>query len=156
MHIRDLVLRTWAERGLDARRNARLHAFLTDQTEHPDRSLEDTLTAIRTDYDDLFALLVPPLLETGDKLLRVTLIRNADVNNPKELRLLNALVRGADPAEDEPELLAIASLGHAGLANELRKRGPLPPALHQAVSSEPLLVRRATNVNAEAEPSAGA
>src|SRR5215213_7278987 len=102
MHIRDLVLRIWAEQGLNARRNARLHAFLTDQVEHPDRSLEDTLTSIRTDYNDLFALLVPPLLETGDKLLRVTLIRNADLNNPKELRLLNAFVRRADPGEDEP------------------------------------------------------
>ena len=156
MHIGDLLRRTWEERGLYASRRARLRTFLTDQEEHPERPLEDILTDIRTSHNDLFGLLVPPLLETDDKLLRITIIRNADLNSPKELRLLKEFVRRADPMQDEPELLAIAALGHAGLTNQLRKGGPLPLEVHQAISTEPLPARRATNVDAGPEPFAAA
>ena len=97
-----------------------------------------------------------PLFETQDKLLRVTVIRNADVNSPKDLRLLKAFIRGAHPTEDEPELLAMAHLGHRGLTAELRKREPLPASVHKALTAEPLPARRASNVNVEVEPPARA
>ena len=169
MHIRNLVQRTWQERNFYASRNARLRAFLADQDEHPERPLEDVLASIRMDYPDLFESLVSPLFETQDKLLRVTLIRNADVNSPKDLRLLKAFIRAADPTEDEPELLAMAHLGHRGLTAELRKREPLPASVHTALTAEPLPARSsadkpvvsldalgASNVNVEVEPPARA
>jgi hypothetical protein len=155
MHIRDLARRTWQERGLYASRNAQLRAFLALLDEHPDWTFEDVLSEIRANHAELYTLLVSPLLDTSDKLLRVVLIRNADVGSRRELGLLKAFMQSADPMEDEPELLALASLGHTGLTDELRKRAPLSSALSAIPSSQPIAARRATNVDARPGPPGG-
>jgi hypothetical protein len=83
----------------------------------------------------LFDQLEPPLLQSEDKLLRLTLIRHADVSRRRELNLLKRLAQTADPIRNEPELLAIQSVGHKSLDREIRERADLPANLRQAVGS---------------------
>ena len=94
---------------------------------------EHGLQEFRERYYDAFDHVVPPLLQSDDKLLRLMLIRHADLSKRRELNLLKRFAETADPIRDEPELLAIASLGHKSLDRAIRARGGLTPDLRQAV-----------------------
>ena len=78
---------------------------------------------------------MPPLLQSEDKLLRLTLIRHADVSKRRELNLLKRLAQAADSIRDEPELRAILALGHKNLEREIRERADLTADLRRAVGS---------------------
>jgi hypothetical protein len=60
------------------------------------------------------------------------LIRYADLSKRRELNLLKRFAQAADPIQDEPELLAMASLGHKSLDRAIRERSDLTPNLRQA------------------------
>ena len=96
---------------------------------------ERGLQEFREKHYGLFDQIVPPLLQSEDKLLRLLLIRHADVSKRRELNLLKRLAQTADPIRDEPELLAILALGHKSLDREIRDRADLTANLRQAVGS---------------------
>lgn len=120
MHIRDLVKQRWADEGFYASRNTKIQAFLKYIEDNPLECWDKYIKEFREHYYDLFDELIPPLMKTRDKLLRMILIRNVDLTKPKELKLLKDFTKKANPRDDEPELLAIAKLEHKGLTAELR------------------------------------
>jgi hypothetical protein len=75
------------------------------------------------------------LLESEDKLLRITVIRHADLTKRRELNLLKQFAQSADPIRDEAELLAVLALGHKSLSRAIRERADLTPSLRRAVGS---------------------
>lgn len=135
MHIRELMRQRWAEEGLYASKKSKLRAFLAYIDEHPEHSCEQYIQTFREQYYDLLGEIVPPLLATNDKLLRLMLIRNADVTRPKELKLLKEVAQTADPTADEPELLALARLGHKSVSAILNKRADLSLAVRDLLVS---------------------
>jgi hypothetical protein len=124
----------WREAGLYNSRTAGVQAFLVFIDEHPDMEWEAGVQAFRTHHYAVFGDIVPPLLASSDKLLRLSLIRSAIPAQRKEFNLLKKFIQEADPTRDEPELLAILELGHKGLAGEIRQRSDLTSTLRRRVS----------------------
>lgn len=146
MHIRDLAKQKWREAGLYDSRKAKVRAFLKHVDDHPDKCWDEWVQEFRDHYYDLFKDLIPPLLYTDDKLLRLTLIRKADLRKRRELNLLKKFVREADPVKDEPELSVIAKLSHKGLTAELAKRTDLTSKVRRAIQPQPTRPRSAKNI----------
>lgn len=131
MHIRELIKQRWAEAGLYASKKRKVQAFLAYIEEHPEHSCEQYIATFREQFADLTGEIVPPLLQSDDKLLRLLLIRNADLSRPREVKLLKELAQTADPLADEPELLALARLGHRGVSEVLAQREGLGGEVRQ-------------------------
>jgi hypothetical protein len=127
MHLRDLVKQRWAQAGLYDRKDAHLRSFLKHIDSTPLECWDDYVVIFRRQYYDLFDQLIPPLISADDKLLRIALIRQADVTQPKELEALKAFVRAADPARDRPELTAILNRHGAVLQKAFLARPELKP-----------------------------
>ena len=122
----------WRKAGLYQSRSPTMQSFLAFDSES---DWERGLQEFRDKHYGLFDQIVPPLLQSEDKLLRLLLIRHADVSKRRELNLLKRLAQTADPIRDEPELLAILALGHKSLDREIRDRADLTANLRQAVGS---------------------
>src|SRR5262249_40999531 len=122
MYLRDLVKAQWTQAGLYARKDAHLQSFL----QHIDNTLmecwDDYVALFRRDSYDLFDSLIPPLIHSDDKLLRLALIRYADVRQPKELTALRTFIRQADPVNDRPELISILNRAGSTVKNDFLKR----------------------------------
>jgi hypothetical protein len=123
----------WRKEGLYHSQSPTMQSFLAfiDSESDWDRGLQE----FREKHYGLFDQIVPPLLQSEDKLLRLLLIRHADVSKRRELNLLKRFAQTADPIRDEPELLAILSRGHKSLDREIRERADLTANLRQAVGS---------------------
>ncbi len=137
MHIRELVKQKWREAGLYTSRKAKIRAFLKYFDQNPTECWDTYIQALRDNYYAVFNDLILPLLDTDDKLLRLTIIRKADLRRRKELNLLRKLARECDPVPDKLELLAIAKLEHKGLSAELRKRQKLPSEVCKVLEQRP-------------------
>ena len=123
----------WRKAGLYESKTRAVRDFLDFVGSAPPPEWEQGLQEFRKKHYDVFEQVVPPLLQSDDKLLRIMLIRHADLSKRRELNLLKRFAQAADPIEDEPELLAMASLGHKSLDRTIRERGDLTPNLRQAV-----------------------
>jgi hypothetical protein len=123
----------WRKEGLYQSPSPTMSSFLAYIDSESDwaRGLQE----FRDKHYGLFDQIVPPLLQSEDKLLRLLLIRHADVSKRRELNLLKRLAQAADPIRDEPELLAILALGHKSLDREIRDRADLTANLRQAVGT---------------------
>jgi hypothetical protein len=123
----------WRKAGLYQSHAPSMRSFLAFIDSEPTPDWEQGLQEFREKHYRLFDQVVPPLLQSDDKLVRVAVVRHADLSKRRELNLLKRFAQNADPIHDEPELLAIVSLGHESLAREIRARGDLTPNLRQAV-----------------------
>src|SRR5688572_27757109 len=127
------IRKIWRKEGLYQSQSPTMRSFIAviDSETDWERGLQE----FREKHYGLFDQVVPPLLQSEDKLLRLLLIRHADVSKRRELNLLKRLAQTADPIRDEPDLLAILSLGHKSLDREIRERADLTANLRQAVGS---------------------
>lgn len=146
MHIRDLVKQRWADEGFYASKDTKIQAFLKYIDDNPLECLDGYIKEFRKNYYDLFEKLVSPLMKTRDKLLRIIIIRNADLKKPKELKLLKEFVKRANPREDEQELLCVAKLGHKELTAVIRKHKDLTDDLRRVLKPPTLTARKAKNI----------
>jgi hypothetical protein len=137
MHIYELVKQTWREAGLYSSRKVKVRSFLKYFDAHPNKGWDDYIEVFRKDYYDVFNDLIPPLLKSDDKLLRLTLIRKANLKNRKELNVLKKLLRECNPIQDKLELIEIAELQHRGLMAEFGKRKDLPSEVRRLVEHPP-------------------
>jgi hypothetical protein len=127
MHQRDLAIRTWKELGLGRGHGKRLQAFL----KHADSATGDCWAELPKAARELTPsekrLIVEALWKTGDKLLRVKLIRAADPSRPDELQMLIEAANACDIERDGAELRVLLETEHS--------------RVHQAVAAKPNLPR---------------
>jgi hypothetical protein len=135
-HVCAAIRKIWRRAGLYQSEAPTIRNFLAFIESDPVPDWERGLQEFRKKHYDLFDRVVPPLLQSEDKLLRMVLIRHADPSKRKEMNLLKRFVGSADPIRDEPELLAIATLGHKSLARAIRERADLTPNLRRAVGPQ--------------------
>ena len=125
----------WRKAGLYELKAPTMRNFLDFIESDPTPDWEHGLQEFREKHYALFDQVVPPLLQSEDKLLRIALIRHADLSKRRELNLLKRFAQTADPIHDQPELLAMVSRRHKSLDREIRERADLTPDLRQAVGS---------------------
>jgi hypothetical protein len=123
----------WRKAGLYESKTRAVRDFLDFVDSEPSADWERGIEEFRKAHYDVFDQVVPPLLQSDDKLLRIMLIRHADPSKRRELNLLKRLAQSLDPIRDEPELLAMVSLGQKTLDRAIRERGDLTPSLRRAV-----------------------
>lgn len=143
MSLREFVKKQWSDARLYTHGDARVGEFLEHFEEHPAECWETAVPLFRQKYYTLFDQVVPPLVNSSDKLLRLQLILHSDPSQPRELRMLREFVRHADPVADRPELKAIARLKHPALDKEIAGRPELVDALKPPA---PVPSRPVTNV----------
>jgi hypothetical protein len=129
MHQKDLARQAWREAGLYRSRDEKVRAFLDGFDQSPSDCWADVVEAVRTDYPDLKAKLATPLWNTGDKLLRLNILRHTDPERPDELELLKKLTRKLDPVGDAPEIHTVARLDSPELLRRLARTRGLPAGL---------------------------
>ena len=130
MHQKDLVKQLWQAAGLYQSRDAKLQEFLR-RIDDPRECWPELVDACRRNYPEYIKQLVDPLVNAGDKLLRLNLIHAADVQKETEVELLRSYVKRSDPQADEIELRAVAIKGIDALNAEIKRKKNLPPALQE-------------------------
>ena len=129
MHQKDLARQAWRDAGLYRSRDQKLRAFLEYFDESPPDCWADVVETVRSAYPDLKAKLATPLWNTGDKMLRLNILRHGDPERPDELELLKKLTTKLDPAGDAPEIHTIARSDSPELLRRLARKRGLPAGL---------------------------
>ena len=126
MHQKDLAIRTWKEHGLDHGSDERLQAFFKHVDSNQGDCWNELLKAARALSPSEKRLVVEPLWKTGDKLLRVNLIRAADPARQDELQMLIDAVQSCDVERDGAELRALMETEHPRVLSAVAAKPDLP------------------------------
>src|SRR6266568_3279409 len=119
MYQKDLAKRAWTDAGLYRSDDPKLLEFLSKLDTSPVDCWSDLVAEGRLRLPEYKAQLVEPLWASGDKLLRLNLLRWAEPDRPDELQVLQRWMEAADPVRDERELLGMARLDSAPLLEQL-------------------------------------
>jgi hypothetical protein len=122
MVTRELVRKAWSDAGLYKSRRPQLREFLKYFDKHPTVCWEALAPVFREHYYALYDLVVPPLVTSPDPMLRLQTIHQLEPARPQELQTLKDIAAGADPATQQPELIALRSLNHREINQQLRRR----------------------------------
>jgi hypothetical protein len=132
MYQKDLVRDAWKSAGLYQEDDPKLRQFL-DLIEEPAHCWAELVAACRRDFAAYKAKVVQPILDSGDTLVRLMVIRAA--SEADELELLERYVAASDPARDEAELRAIALKGVPRLNGALAGKPGLTPAVRSILAA---------------------
>lgn len=133
MYQKDLVRDAWKSAGLYDEDDPKLRQFL-DLLEDPAQCWAELIAACRRDFAAYKARVVQPILDSGDTLVRLMVIRAA--SEADELDLIERYISASDPAHDEAELKAIALKGVPRLSGALSGKPDLPPAVRNILAAQ--------------------
>jgi hypothetical protein len=122
MHQKVLALQAWRETGLDRHEDPKIQAFFKLVQASSGACWPDLVKECRNHLPDQKRLLAIPVWKTGDKLLRVNLLRFLDPAHKDELMFLLELVRHCDATKDGPELRAVVEKRHKQLLHEVERK----------------------------------
>lgn len=129
MHQRDAARAAWAAAGLTKTRDAKLQRFMRDFDALPNDCWPQVLALVRKDYPEYLEQLAAPLWKSGDTLLRVNLVRHADLSRKDEAALVGRWAAGLDAQRHRYELAAVVEHGSAEHLDKVLKRKKLPDGL---------------------------
>src|SRR5436309_218169 len=129
MYQKDAAKAAWTAAGLYRSKDAKLRKFLKYFDDSPMDCWPEVVKKARSDYSEYMEQLVQPLWQIGDKLLRVNLIRYADLSHKNEFELLAKLSHKLKADEDRPELSAIVHAGTKPLLKQVLGRKDLPAGI---------------------------
>jgi hypothetical protein len=135
MHLRELARSAWRKAGLYRTRDASLRACLDYFETHQADCWPDMVDAVRAICPNQKEMLVRPLWNTGDALLRANLIRAADLSQPDERTLLDTLLGRLDSRRDERELHIASRLKDAAILDRIARRRVISTDLRDVVTS---------------------
>jgi len=133
MYQKDLAKRAWTDAGLYRSDDPKLLEFLSKLDKSPLDCWSDLVAEGRLRFPEYKQQLVEPLWASGDKLLRLNLLRWAEPDRPDELQVLQRWMEAADPVGDARELLAMARLDNALLLDRLLAKPGISGDLAQEV-----------------------
>src|SRR5258705_11402882 len=107
MYQRDLVRKAWADAGLYDTKDAKLQEFLKHVDDKPLDCWPELVELVRTQYPEYLEKLVTPIWNIEDKLLRLNLIRKADLSQPEEKKIAQKFLRQLRPEANTLELQAV-------------------------------------------------
>ncbi len=146
MYLRDLAKRKWREAGLYKSKKSSVQSFLKYIEDNPLDCWDESIKVFRKRFYDAFDDLVPPLLDTDDKLMRLIVIRRLNAKNRKELDLLKKLAKDLDAHEHELELKAVALVRNKSVLSVLKSRQDLSMEVRHIFEPIPERHRHATNI----------
>jgi hypothetical protein len=129
MHQKDLARQAWQAAGFYRSPDAKLLRFLKHFDQSAADCWPDMVDECRARYPEYKERLVVPLWNTGDRLLRLNLIRVADFRFADELELALKYVQQSRPDAELPELRALIQKGHERVWRAIDRKRNLPPDL---------------------------
>lgn len=132
MHQRATARAAWAAAGLTESRDANLRRFMKAFDALPNDCWAQVVALIRKEYPQYIEQLATPLWKSGDTLLRVNLIRHADLARKDEAALIGRWAAGLDADHHRYELAAVVERGSAEQLDKVLKRRKLPDSLRLA------------------------
>jgi hypothetical protein len=129
MHQRDAARAAWSAAGLTKTRDAKLRRFLNAFEKAPGDCWPQLYALVRKEYPEYFEQLARPLWASGDKLLRVNLIRHADLARKEEADLIGRLTADLDVDRDRHELVSVVEHGGVELLDKVLRRKKLPDSI---------------------------
>ncbi len=132
MYQKDFIRTAWKSAGLYDENDAKLQQFLR-MLDDPTKCWTEMTDAARSSFAVYKGRLFQPIMDTGDKLVRLMLIRSAVDTYPDEIALLENYIAASDPATDAIELKAIALKNVPKLNRALAKKKNLPPDILSTV-----------------------
>jgi hypothetical protein len=153
MYTRDLVKRLFADAGLYRSSDPKLKTLLAAIDEQPLDCWPEFVARFRKEFYELFDRVVPPLINSGDRLIAAVLLHHADLSKPKERALITKYVQDADEQAAEDVLLQVARLDDAKLNRELAKKN-LTPSVRAVLVKQSPAPRRPSNVTTDSRAAA--
>jgi hypothetical protein len=132
MYQKDLVRKAWADAGLYRTRDPKLRQFLAKVEKCAGDCWPELAEEARTRYPEYIDRLVDPLWKTGDKLVRLNLIRLADLDDTRDRQIVEEFVSKARSTETH-ELQAIARIADLPLLEKVARKRSLPSELRDLV-----------------------
>lgn len=129
MHQRDAARAAWSAAGLTKTRDEKLRRFLHAFDALPNDCWPQVVALVRKEFPEHLQQLALPLWNSGDKLLRVNLIRHADLSRKDEADLVGRWATSLDAERDGYELSSVIELGGAELLDKILKRKKLPEGI---------------------------
>jgi hypothetical protein len=124
MHQKEAVRRAWSEAGLYDDPDPKLQQFLR-LLDDPEQCWSEMAQICRHSFAEYKTRLVQPVLNCGDPLVRLLMIRTlADADD--EAPLLESFIAASDPLQHRTELTAIAQRNSGGLNRTLTQKRGLP------------------------------
>jgi hypothetical protein len=121
MYQKDLIRSVWKSAGLYDENDSKLQQFLKS-LDDPNQCWKEMTDACRSSFASYKAKLVQPILDSGDKLTHLIVIRTASESNDDEMALIERYIASSDPKRDQVELRAVALKNIPRLSEALRKK----------------------------------
>jgi hypothetical protein len=145
----------WTAAGLYRSRDPKLRDFLRHFETEEQNCWAKLGKHLRAQAPELLEQVVAPLWDSGDKLLRVNIIRHLDPARKDEHALLDKLSRRLDARADAPELAAIARSSTTAAIERLAARNDVAePIRNVARHRLVVLAQEAADKAAEAHAAA--
>ena len=127
MYERILILRKWEELGLKQSDKKQVREFIQFVEKNPQLGWAAFAKKFHKSFYRVFDDLIPPLVDIGDNLIILNLIRHFNLKkHRKELYLLKDIAANADPQKLRVSLEALAKLKKPSLTKVLKGRKDLP------------------------------
>lgn len=107
MHQKTLVKQAWLDAGLYRSTDPKLAAFLKHVEEAVTDCWLELLQEVREHYPECKEQIVTPIWDTGNKFLRLHIIRAADPESEEDVAIFRRLVQGPNTHGDDVELHAL-------------------------------------------------
>lgn len=134
MHQRDLVREVWGDAGLYRRNDAKLQRFLKLVDDQSTDCWPELAAEARANYPEYIDELVRPIWNSGDELLRLNLLRHAELSNKHNQKLVLGFVKKDLRAGRDDRLLSVAvRIGTKEMIDHIERKRDLSSRLHQQV-----------------------
>ncbi|MCH7342704.1 hypothetical protein LZ017_04840 [Pelomonas sp. CA6] len=140
MHQREAARAAWAEAGLLKTTDLKLRRFMREFETQTGDCWPQLAARVRSDYPEYLERLAAPLWKSGDTLLRVNLIRHADLARKDESELIQRWAATLDAERNRYELAAVVDQGGTELLDKVLKRKKLPDSLRLAAQQRRLQI----------------
>ncbi len=131
MHQKDAARRAWQEAGLYRSSNPQVRDFLRRFENSSAACWEELADVVRLEYPDLKETLVRPLWDSGDKVLRVNLLRLADLRQDDEAELYGEATGTLRGDKDAPELETVIRGGEKQFLDQVGRKRTLPEGVRR-------------------------
>ncbi len=95
---------------------------------------EELVEEFRRDYYDAFDEIVPILFATNDPLIIFNCIQFADLNEPKEVAILQQFIRDCDAEKHQVSLRFLAEKQEPEFLTTLRQKQALPASVQEVLA----------------------
>lgn len=139
MDQRHTILKNWERRRAllpDTPRRRKVDAFFDLVRQQTETCWEGLIDELRRDYADVLDEIIPVVLETDDPLILYNIVRFADLNNPREVAVLQQLIRGVGGEKHQVTLRTLAETRKPEVMQVLRAKQDLPEYVRAALRPE--------------------